>query len=336
MSATSGSTGASSNRGWMLYFWLVEGAFALIGGANEMWVYWAFTPPSQFSWPEAFMRAFVTQFAIVGFGMAGVKSYQLAGGGLRGIVAALPANAFALFFAFVTFWLMRISAVAFRNGDVLGNADSLSLWLPFVGDVDGKTVTLTIIAGVPFFQWALGVFGPIIVAEKRQMSAEEIKTKGEADLAQAEINARLALLNAKRVGGMFGGALQGAKSALSSGDTSDLSSAEGAGNGSGKRGLRIVGRGDSGPLSGQEASGLPAAKGPWKRDDVLAYVRLEYPQVSLSETAALDAVKEAGNGRMKGTSYVANITAVKAWARRVYGLPKSDLSGREVVAEVAG
>lgn len=297
------------SRGWMLYFWLCEGAFALIGGANEMWVYWAFTPPSQFSWPEAFLRAFITQFAIVGFGAAGVKSYQLAGGGWRGILAAMPANLVALFFAFVTFWLMRISAVAFRNDAAIGSADNLGLWLPQIGTVDGRTVTLTIIAGVPFFQWALSVFGPVIVAEKRQLSAEEILKKGEADLAQARVNEQLAQFGGRKLGAMIGGVFAGAKGEALEAKTPQL---------------RLLKPGDIVEGSAQASSSAPPVKGPWNKDAIRAWLRSEYPSVKIAQPALIRAMKVDMGAFKQGTQLVADPRSVRPWARRIYGRPLSE------------
>lgn len=72
------------------------------------------------------------------------------------------------------------------------------------------------------------------------------------------------------------------------------------------------------------ATELPHRKGPWTKEDLLAYVEQEYPRVTLSEAAALDAIKAAGKGKMKGTAYVATITACKSWARHHYGVALSD------------
>jgi hypothetical protein len=208
-------------------------------------------------------------------------------------------------------------------------------WLLSLLEVHGTNITPTNLS-VSFALPLVTIFWGFATRKRTRLSAAELEAIEAAKTIKARGRQERAALNGGAIGATFGGALQGARSALSTSDTADLAGSEGAGNESGKRGLRIVKASSSQPLEGESTSGLPAAKGPWKREDVLAYVRLEYPQVRLAETAALDAVKEAGNGRMKGTAYVANITAVKAWARRTYGSPRSDLiteeSRREVTA----
>jgi hypothetical protein len=333
MSAAGRAEGGKSNWAWAAYFWLTLVVFAVIGGISEMWVYYAFEPPSEYGWQLAFARAFVTQAAVVGFSAAGVKSYQLAGGGWRGILAAIPANTVALFFAFVTFWMMRITTVAFRQDAILGAADSQPLSIPGLATLPGPTTTVIIVAGVSFFQWALGVFGPIIVSERRQMTAEEIRLKGEAAVAQAEINLRLGAVRGQGVGQMVGGVWKGLKVATSATQTSQVSGAPSGG-------LRVLKPGDSQPLDAgtMPTRGMP--KGPWNVKHILRYIALEYPGVDLSEPAALEYMKQSMKARLKGTQYMANILAVKAWARRTYGAPLSEQrlgESQEVAgAEVAG
>jgi hypothetical protein len=202
-------------------------------------------------------------------------------------------------------------------------------WLLSALAVQGSRVTPSNII-VSFALPLVTVFWGFATRKRTRLSAEELLEIEQHKTIKARAKAERRVIGYQSVGAALRGGLDAAKASGSTTDTPDLSMTEGAPTGSSKRGLRIVGRGDSGPLLAQKASGLPASKGPWKKEDVLAYVSLEYPVVTLSEAAALEAVKVAGNGRMKGTSYVANITAIKAWARQHYGLPKSELESVEV------
>jgi hypothetical protein len=116
---------------------------------------------------------------------------------------------------------------------------------------------------------------------------------------------------------------QQVKAGLRTGDTGDIDAAQSADNGGANLGDGVVQTLDLVDAAGQTPSGAKLPKGPWNSRALLAYIALEYPQVSLSETQALTTVKELGDGRKKGVAYVATITACKAWASRTYGPPLS-------------
>jgi hypothetical protein len=310
------AAGARASRGlnlWAIFFWFVEITFAVIGGTTEMWVYQQFMAGGQLSAMEAFARALVTQLAIVGFGAAGIKAIQTIGG-WKGLLVAMLAHLFALFFAFVTFDLMLVSAITFRNREALGQSDAWAIPTPW-GMIEGQYVTLLIIAGVPFFQWAMAVFGPVITQERKQLSAEEIRLKGEADLAQVRVNAQLM---AARLGGVVEAgrlALGRPKPQIVDALPARSDDDNPGGNESDTHGVLTLLPGGKGKS--------PSARGPWNKQDLLAYVEQTYPGVSISDNEALSVVKTIGNGRMKGRAYVASITQVKAWAARTYGSTKA-------------
>lgn len=319
----------SSNSGhgfnlWAFYFWFVEITFAIIGGTTEMWVYRQYMPPGQFSDVEAFARALVTQLAIVGFGAAGIKAMSSINGWGKWPMTVL-AFAFALGFAFVTFDLMLVSAFAFRDSAALGIADEWPIPTPW-GTIPGQQVTLFIIAGVPFFQWAMSVFGPVITKDRKPLTAEEIEQRGKAELAQIELNARKRLAQAKSLGATFAAV----KVAAKGNDTTGVSTGVGIALADTNTPGIAIGDSDSGPLPAKVSRLHPRAKGPWFKEDIAALVELEYG-IKMTSEAALTAVYEAGKEAKKGTAYCCSINQGRAWVKRHYGKTKGEGSAVERV-----
>jgi hypothetical protein len=152
---------------------------------------------------------------------------------------------------------------------------------------------------------------------------ETWEQKARRNLAQAELNAELAAINTGMAASVVGGFFRQAKAAAKGEGNPSLAAAQTTDKGEGLSPPTVhhLDRVSASPA--QHSSRLPHAKGPWKKDDLMAYIAEEYPQVTLEESAALAAIKGLGNGKMKGTAYIASMLACKAWARKTYGPPLS-------------
>jgi hypothetical protein len=159
---------------------------------------------------------------------------------------------------------------------------------------------------------------------------ETWEQKAKRRIAEARLKAELATITTGAAASVFGGFLRQAKAAakgeanqpITEEQTSDKAEAKLPDN---VHQLPVVS-----PSRAQHSSRLPHTKGPWKKEDLMACIAEEYPQVTLEESAALSTIKTLGNGRMKGTAYVANIAACKSWARKTYGVPLSSQSPRSL------
>ena len=156
---------------------------------------------------------------------------------------------------------------------------------------------------------------------------ESWQTKQERKLKEAEYKARMRAVQA----GGLGAAFAAAKAAATKADTPPLSERKGEGKASTMGGQSQREAQVSDPLPPGVKKLRPASKGPWLKEDLQAYIRTAYPGVEINEAAALEAIKSAGQGKMKGTAYCATINQAKAWVVRHYGEPKAT-SQQEKVA----
>lgn len=328
MSGSGGAVGVTSKVNWRArFFWGAEMSYAVIGGAFEAYVYYAFTPrdaPDVISVSEALVRAVITQVMILLLGVAGVEIIRAPWHWFFKVWTFLFVQGVATLFAVVAFDLMRVAAIAFQRPELLGGAqDQGNLTLPFIGTI----TTIDLIAGLPFYQVAVNWVAHIVTKDRAEPTVEELE---EAARRTEAANKLKVVQRAGQVGGWLATAKQ-----LGSG----IQELRGKGTGSTNLG-QSDGQTSDNPLANLEDSGVqtldigsaperavpasPPKRGPWKSRGLLAYIALEYPQVTLSETLALDTIKTLGNGAKKGTAYVASMTACKAWARKTYGVPLSE------------
>lgn len=161
---------------------------------------------------------------------------------------------------------------------------------------------------------------------------EAAEARRRKELRDAQHKAEMRQYTSGGVGRFIGSNLRAAKVAATGSDTPALSSGEPITFADTNTPGIAIDDSDSGPLPANVSRLRPRSKGPWFKDDLMAYIPLAYPGVSINEAAALTGIKEAGNGRMKGTAYAASIPQAKAWVKRHYGEPK--VGGN--VTEVAG
>jgi hypothetical protein len=323
------------------FFWVSEWVYALIGGSFEAAVYHAYTPAGAdawITWGESILRACITQILVVLLAVAAVEMWRSGAHGVAKVLGFASIQVFAVLFAFVAFWLMRVAAMAFQQTSILGTALDTSLPVPFLGDVSAQEMTLDIVAALPFFQLVINLFAPIITKERRQLSAEEIRVQAEAELAAIEYTAKKRAAQMRGLGATFAAAkaavTQGATSGVDGVQSSGIAGANHDGNG-----VQTLGNGDAANMA---ADGLPpgvrklrpAGRGPWLKDDMVAYIANTYPGVTISEPAAMEAIKDAGKGAMKGKAYCATITQAKAWVKRHYGEPRGEVEHGQDRAEV--
>ncbi len=338
----SGQRGASTGMvNWRArFFWGVEWVYAIIGGGFEAWVYHAYTAPGMdfwLGWAEAITRAVITQVLVVLLAVAAVEMWRSGAHIIGKVLGFASVQVFAVLFAFVAFWLMRVAALAFQQTDILGGALAATLPVPFVGDVPAQELTLDIVAGLPFFQLVINLFAPIITRDHAQPTLEQLKEDAErarlmADLSQAR--AQSLLTGWVRVGKAVGAELTGRKVSDSPGESEDASlgrvfdsseesdvpsegNTPGNSTGSQRKNSRVV------PLR-------PRGKGlNWTKDDLIAYVWETYGQ-SISEADAIGAIKAMRNAQqlpgVPGTPWGANRQTVKAWADRRYKREGAEVS----------
>lgn len=158
----------------------------------------------------------------------------------------------------------------------------------------------------------------------KQLEDDETwEQKARRRVAEAKLKAELATITSGTAAHVVGGFWRQAKAAAKGEQTPDIAPAQSMDNASANLAPLPVQTLDIGDAAEQVASGAKLPKGPWNSKALLAYIALEYPMVSLSETQALETIKTLGDGRKKGTAYVATIGQCKAWALRTYGEPSS-------------
>jgi len=151
---------------------------------------------------------------------------------------------------------------------------------------------------------------------KQAISDEEFEQQQQRKLRQAEFNAKI---NATRMSGLASGvrgALESANVVKPKAKPASVSDANPEGLTGASEQI------DAAP--GRSSTGLPNAKGPWNKKDILRYLALEYPHISIGEPALMRAMKTEMGGFKQGTQLVADIRAVRPWARRFYGAPASE------------
>lgn len=239
------------------FFWGVEWVYAIIGGWFEAWVYHAYTAPGMdywLGWTEAITRACITQILVVLLAVAAVEIWRSGSHIVAKAGGFAVVQLFAVLFAFVAFWLMRVAAMAFQQTDILGSALGATLPVPFLGDVPAQELTLDIVAGLPFFQLVINLFAPIITKDHEQPTLDQLREQAERQRLTAEIsqaNTQRMVTGWVRVGKALATEVRG-KTAGEDAGTS------GAGfNGPGSSGL-----GDStAGVSGDTSDGKGAARG---------------------------------------------------------------------------
>jgi len=167
------------------------------------------------------------------------------------------------------------------------------------------------------------VFWGFATRKRTRLSNAELEEIERAKTIKAAGRKERAALNGGAVGATFGGMFNAAKEQVTGTKTSQVAEEE-------PIGLRVLGPTDSRPREPGGSQVAGPGKGPWSARQIQQYMALEYPQVSLAEGALLEYMKAPGDAGMKarlvGTTYRSNITAVKAWFRRTYGSPKSEMA----------
>lgn len=172
------------------FFWGVEWVYALIGGAFEAYVYHAYTPAGAdptVAWGESILRACITQILVVLLAVAAVEMWRSGAHGFAKVMGFASIQLFAILFAFVAFWLMRVAALAFQQTDILGAALGSTLPVPFIGDVSAQEMTLDIVAALPFFQLVINLFAPIITRDHTPLTIEQLRDAAERARLTSEI-----------------------------------------------------------------------------------------------------------------------------------------------------
>ncbi len=167
------------------FFYATSMTFAIISGIAESYLYHAYLPNMWFSWPEAIARSTITQVAIIFFGIAVVVIYEKSGGGFVGFLATIPVNIGILLFSLVAFWFTRESALMFADSSQLVLAQSSPIDI-FGIHLDGKEIDPDLIASLPFFQVFMTWLAPFIVADRKEETIEELKTREEKKLLRRE------------------------------------------------------------------------------------------------------------------------------------------------------
>jgi hypothetical protein len=193
------------NRGIKIIFWGAEIAFALISGISEALIYQAYSQGGFWGDAEAFVRAAGMQLMIMMFGYAAVQASRH---GRRGLV--ILANMLAFAFSFISFWLIRESALAEAHFGFLQSAYNNPLTVPSPwGNIvlDGRVIDPLLIACLPFLQTALNWFAPVITQDLKPEyveTIEEMQQRQQRELIQMEFAQKKRELGARGVANVAG------------------------------------------------------------------------------------------------------------------------------------
>lgn len=323
-------------RKWMFY--AAEIIFAVIAGTGEASIYYAYTAPGPWRWPEALARAFVTQVAIIFFGIAAVQATESVRKFWQKFLAALPANVATGVFSLVAFWFIRDAAIVFRDGSVLGPAENVTYVLPNGYALTGQTIDVYLIASLPLFQVGLNWLSPLITREKTATyeSEEQRRQREQNEIADVEHKARLAALKAGNLATYASAARAAGKALFSKPDEHDDagSPAENTVDTSGR--TTPTAADESGAFGAASRPSQPAQRGDpkmrlvpsgvWTAADLCAYVGETYG-VELKEQRAKDVISaQPDKVRLpgRGQPYGAPKRALRTWADKEYRARLSD------------
>lgn len=297
------------------FFYVQTVVFAVIIGYSESYVYLAYSESSGLARGLAVSRAVLSQTAIVLMAVAAIKIGEHVGGGIKGLLAALPVYVMIAAFALPAMWFMREAALQFRQDALLSRAQSDPILLPGVL-LYGAGIDPNVIALLPLYQVALAFLGPYITRNRKPETEAERTDRQQREKDEAKHKQEMALLRARGQRARF-------DAYLSREQEPEIAASE-----------------EETPPSA-ESNITPLRKMPsvrakhWTYKELMAYAQAVYGH-DMGEVEARRAVQHIGNqthlSNRRGAPYVASPQACRGWMK---GQPWAAVKAEDEREEVA-